>query len=533
MTFSDFYSDQPEKLYSNTVSQAKIKEFAQFFTPFEIAHFMASWVIGKRKNITLLDPAMGLGVLLRAAYQIENSVKMIGYDIDACILEKAQTIFSQYNLNLTIKPENYLYNDWDNQYDGIICNPPYFKFQEFKDKNKALKEFIYQKNIKLSGFSNIYTLFLIKSLYQLKEQGRAAYLIPTEFFNADYGVKVKEILLKHKQLRYIINFDVKTPIFETALTTSSLLLLANDGQRTNINFINVNTSQKLLGLKKDLVNYPNCTVNGNTLNYSQMNPKIKWRIYFNKYTKKQYKNLVPFSNYAQVVRGIATGANDYFTFNKTKQKEFKIKDQYLLPCISKANQVTQNIFTQTHFKQLNEQQKNIFLFNAKSAKDRYVQEYLDYGESLNIHKRYLTRHRNPWYLVENRPPSPIWVGVFNRNGLKFVKNEANIRTLTAFHCIYVNLLIQDKIDLFFAYLLTDVAHELFRENRREYGGGLEKFEPNDLNQSPVLNLDIIDYHIHQEINVYYQKYRQAVINTQNSDPFLSQLNNIFLILLNQ
>ena len=75
--------------------------------------------------------------------------------------------------------------------------------------------------INLSGFTNIYTLFLLKSIYQLNENGRAAYIIPSEFLNSDYGKLVKEYLLKSKALRHIIIFNFKENVFDDALTTSS------------------------------------------------------------------------------------------------------------------------------------------------------------------------------------------------------------------------------------------------------------------------------------------------------------------------
>lgn len=43
-------------------------------------------------------------------------------------------------------------------------------------------------------------------------------------------------------------------------------------------------------------------------------------------------------------------------------------------------------------------------------------------------------------------------------------------------------------DLFFTYLLTDLAKEIFADNAREYGNGLQKFEPNDLNTAMMIDL---------------------------------------------
>ena len=51
-------------------------------------------------------------------------------------------------------------------------------------------------------------------------------------------------------------------------------------------------------------------------------------------------------------------------------------------------------------------------------------------------RKFLTKSRKPWYALEKRPPAPIWVSVFNRNGVKFIRNEANISNLTTFHCVY-------------------------------------------------------------------------------------------------
>ena len=150
---------------------------------------------------------------------------------------------------------------------------------------------------------------------------------------------------------------------------------------------------------------------------------------------------------------------------------------------------------------------------------------------LNIDKKFLTSHRTPWYTVENRPPSPIWVGVFNRGGLRFIRNEAGIKNLTTFHCIYVNTLYSDITDLIYSYLLTDVAHEIFNDNRREYGGGLEKFEPNDLNNSHIFDFTILTDDEKNEILDLYYQYRDSCLRRKPNLKILSEINNLYFKLL--
>jgi adenine-specific DNA-methyltransferase len=171
-----------------------------------------------------------------------------------------------------------------------------------------------------------------------------------------------------------------------------------------------------------------------------------------------------------------------------------------------------------------------FLLNAISAKDEKVLKYIEIGEKTGIDKKYLTACRTPWYSLENRPPSPIWVSVFNRSGLKFVRNEANISNLTTFHCVYpvqTSLFDNVNIDILFAYLLTDVAREIFEDNRREYGNGLQKFEPNDLNKAMMLDLTLLDKKTENEIIRLYKKYRETVLNQASDDSLLDNINGIF------
>jgi adenine-specific DNA-methyltransferase len=118
--------------------------------------------------------------------------------------------------------------------------------------------------------------------------------------------------------------------------------------------------------------------------------------------------------------------------------------------------------------------------------------------------------------LEKRPPAPIWVSVFNRSGLRFVRNEANISNLTTFHCIYpqTDLFSDVSIDLLFAYLLTDTARQIFKDNSREYGNGLQKFEPNDLNKGMMLDLSKLSVSAKQKI---FELSRKFSINHEEID----------------
>ncbi|QTA79744.1 SAM-dependent methyltransferase [Desulfonema limicola] len=518
-----------EKEYSEKFSLAHRKKFAQFFTPEPIAEIMINWLLKNDNVSTLLEPAFGLGIFSRLVLDNKKDIQIKGFEIDPAIFHIAKQNFSKFsNINLLL--EDYLFNDWNNKYDAVACNPPYFKFHDYENK-KALEEIKSRLKINLSGFTNVYTLFLLKSIYQLNENGRAAYIIPSEFLNSDYGKYIKDYLLKSNTLRHIIIFNFEKKVFDDALTTSAIILLAKDKKEKKVYFSTINNLSKINEISALIKNNRSNICNQNIFNKELLNPDIKWRKYYKEQQSQEFKNLITFNSVAKAVRGIATGANDYFTFNISKANKYSINEEFLLPCITKSKDVIKPFFTPECYEILKKENANIYLFNAKKdVTNPDVLYYIDIGLKKGIHQKYLTSKRNPWYILEKRPPAPIWAGVFNRNGIKFVRNEAGISNLTTFHCIYPvdNLFCGVEIDLLFAYLLTEIANDIFNDNRREYGDGLKKFEPNDLNNAMMLDLTILDNQTKNAILTLYKKYRKSILDNNENNTPVKNINEILM-----
>lgn len=467
----------PEQKYISTTSLEHRKKYAQFFTPEKIAEFMCQWVLQGKQKTRALEPAYGLGIFSRVLAQKSN-LPIDAYEIDEQIFASA---FAARPNGVNLRNEDYFACDWNAKYDAIICNPPYLKFHDY-DNATYIPDVNSHLGTKLNGFTNLYTLFLLKSIAQLQEGGRLAYIIPSEFLNSDYGVEVKRALVESNTLQHIIVVDFTECAFDDALTTACILLCERMTSSVKVRFSLVNNIEGLSNCFSEYVEF----------NTSELDAKIKWKAYYEEGNSCKYNHLVPFSKFAKVCRGIATGANDYFTFKPSKVDEYDVPEECLMPCICKAVDAPQTFFTQNEFTKLLNEDKTIYLFNGSTAPDNTsVLRYIHLGEELGINKRYLTASRSPWYAIENRPPAPIWVSVFNRSGLRFIRNEANIYNLTTFHCVYPKSTGVD-IDVLFAYLITDVAKEIFLDNSRQYGNGLIKFEPNDLNKGMVVDLTLLN-----------------------------------------
>lgn len=468
-----------EKEYVGVVGLEHRKRFAQFFTPEAIADFMARWVLDGRKKMDVLEPAFGLGAFSRSLFKQNPKVRVVGYEADETIYNYAAENVAQAGSDVLLYNEDYLRASWKDKYDGIICNPPYLKFHDYD--NASLVPLVNEQlGIRLNGFTNLYTLFLLKSISQLRDGGRMAYIVPSEFLNSDYGVEVKRALLRSGVLRHVVVVDFTQCAFDDALTTACILLCHKDGSLSEVRFSHVSDVGQL---QASLADYSAWAAD-------QLKPETKWKQYYEGARSADYRHLVPFSTFAKVSRGIATGANDYFTFRESKKELYGIPERCLMRCVCHSTDVHGLFFTDDDFQRLSHSDKAVYLFNGcADGADEHVREYISLGEETGADKRYLTASRKPWYAIENRKPSPIWVSVFNRKGLRFVRNIAGVSNLTTFHCVYDAGVVD--IDVLFGYLVTNVSKEIFMDNSRQYGNGLVKFEPNDLNKGKAVDLRLL------------------------------------------
>jgi adenine-specific DNA-methyltransferase len=489
-------TDNPEADYRREVSRAHRKRLGQFFTPFEISEVMAKWVLDADvQEHRIVDPAVGLGVFPRALNKhTTETIEIICYDVDEIILERCKSITCDLN-NAVVS-----YNLGDfletngESYTGFICNPPYLKFHDY-DNLDSIDSLERSLGVSLSGYSNISVLFILKCLHQLESGGRMAFIVPTDFMNTGYGVAVKELLCQEGSIRHIIQFDDSESLFGDAMVTSCILLFEKERTGSKVTF-----SQLSIDWKEDLgkILAPNEDENQITqrvLSISELDPSIKWSTYLSNPTQLNEQNLCNIADYGKFKRGIATGANNYFTFNKTKAEEEGIfGEDFLKVCICKSMDVQSDYFTLESIANLSAADRPIFLLDAteEDAMNQSLKKYLDKAEGMGVTDRYLVRNRAIWHQQEQKPPAKIWASVFNRNRVKFIRNRANALHLTTFHGFYPSSGISDEdIDVLFAYLLTDISREIIQRNQRNYGMGLKKYEPNDLNNAPVIRIENI------------------------------------------
>ena len=221
-------------------------KYAEYYTPHSIASIIAKILVPEGvQNVNIYDPAAGSGTLVLAlAHQIgEENCTIYTQDIS-----QKSNEFLRLNLilnNLVHSLGNVVHGDTllepqhlNKQknglmkFDYIVSNPPFNV--DFSDNRDTLagencKERFWAGVPKVPNKDKdkmaIYQMFLQHIIYSLKEDGKAAVVVPTGFLTAGTGIpkSIREYIIKERMLRGVISMP--SNIFATTGTNVSILFL--------------------------------------------------------------------------------------------------------------------------------------------------------------------------------------------------------------------------------------------------------------------------------------------------------------------
>ncbi|MGR5165329.1 HsdM family class I SAM-dependent methyltransferase [Vibrio owensii] len=243
----DFYAVIFEYLIKDYNSNSGGK-YAEYYTPHAVARIMANILVpeeqqGKVSNVSCYDPSAGSGTLLmNVAHAIgENRCSIFTQDIS-----KKSSNLLRLNLilnNLVHSIPNVIEGDTMRhphhkdgaklkQFDYIVSNPPFkLDFSEIheelegKEHKKRFFAGVPKVPAKTKDKMAIYQLFLQHIIYSLKENGKAAVVVPTGFITAQSGIdkKIRQYLVDNKMLAGVISMP--SNIFATTGTNVSIIFI--------------------------------------------------------------------------------------------------------------------------------------------------------------------------------------------------------------------------------------------------------------------------------------------------------------------
>ena len=259
-SFEDAFKEKYD--FFSTIFEYLIKDYnkdfgkyAEYYTPNSIARIIAKILAPTpTQNVTLYDPAGGSGTLVLAlAHQIgEENCTIYTQDIS-----QKSNEFLRLNLilnNLVHSLGNVIHGDTLlnpahlNQdktklakFDYIVSNPPFkTNFSDTRDQldTEKFRDRFFAGVPKIPNKKKdsmaIYLLFIQHIMYSLKDNGKAAIVVPTGFLTAQSSIEktIREKMINEKMLKGVISMP--SNIFATTGTNVSIIILDKSIQNEKV-----------------------------------------------------------------------------------------------------------------------------------------------------------------------------------------------------------------------------------------------------------------------------------------------------------
>ncbi|WDT77899.1 MAG: N-6 DNA methylase (plasmid) [Candidatus Manganitrophus sp.] len=470
---------------------AERNQWGQFATPHQLALSIARHactLMEENSSVRFFDPALGTGAFfsaLSAALPAERIKAATGIELDPLFAKSAMKLWAGSGLKVT-KGDFTRQSPPSHRFNLILTNPPYVRHHHLSAEDKErFKNKLTRMNLHISGLAGLYCYFLLFCHDWMEEGGLAAWLIPSEFMDVNYGVTLRRYLTERVTLLQIHRFCPTDVQFTDALVSSAVVIFRKSpplpDHAARFSFAGpidnprsaANIPLKVLQVSRKWTQFPiNITASVDAEH--------------------------TLGDLFTIKRGLATGANDFFILSESDIREWKIPSSFLKPILPSPRYIKTSIIDALPNGAPNLSPRLYLLDCDVPEKDikahwpRFY-EYLKQGKRQKVNESYLSSRREPWYSQEKRPPSPFLCTYMGRtrNGkhpFRFLWNRSEATAHNVYLMLYPKGRLLEALRLHpqleeqvFEALQRITPAQLLSEGR-VYGGGLHKVEPKELAQ---------------------------------------------------
>ena len=472
-------------------SKLERNRLGQFATPNVLAKEIVTYILGlldDKEPINFLEPALGSGSFYSALLQgvePERINSAVGFELDSRFVALANELWSEFGLKVIEGDYTKLYRELTPDYNLILTNPPYVRHHHIDRYTKARLQVEANEVCELSinGLSGLYVYFMALAHRNMKKDGLAVWLIPSEFMDVNYGAVLRAYLTKKVELLRIHRFDPVEVQFDNALVSSAVIVFRRSKPHKD-SYISFTLGGTLLEPRQT-----------EEVSIQSLCESRKWTTFPRSRSLPKWDKRITIGDLFEIRRGVATGANSYFVMSKLKADDLGLPARYLKPVLPSPRYLKTDIIIEgVDGYPLLDQQMVLFDCDLPETLigDAHTQlyNYIVTGVELGINERYLPSKRSPWYRQEQRSPAPFLStymgrGTGEKKPFRFIWNQSRAIATNVYLLLYPKPLLKDivrdyeKATLIHEGLNFLEADEL-REEGRVYGGGLYKIEPREL-----------------------------------------------------
>ncbi len=492
-------AEMSQYLPPSGIARERLRQKGQFWTPAWVAEAMVAYVAPGSEYI--FDPAVGAGAFFRAARAFSertgHNLSLLGMEIDPRALRQAEEAgLAQQDL-VGVEIADFLLTDHHSRkFKAIVGNPPYIRHHRLEASVKAqLRAFSRQLlGTSLDGRAGLHVYFLLQALALLDKGGRLAFIMPADTCEGIFSVQLWNWITRNYCLEAVITFTPDAAPFPGVDTNAMIFMIKNAAPRDTFHWVSCKKADTRQLAGWVLAGLPDVFWDDLSAQKRDIAEALKTGL--SRPEQKHQDEGPTLGEFARTMRGIATGANEFFFLTVGQVRALRIPEEFLLTAVGRTRDIPGDLLTAATMQSLSAAGRPTLLFSPDGRDlgcyPQPVRDYLQHGVEIGIHRQVLVATRHPWYKMEVRVPPPILFAYLGRRNARFIRNLAAAVPLTGFICVYPRL-----NDLDFAEKLWYVLkHPQTLANLplvgKSYGDGAIKVEPRCLERLPLPSQVVAD-----------------------------------------